>query len=75
MSGNYSEVTNDNYDIYFVDGDICGGNWNSTDLNCTVSSYQPGSQGGDLIINGKKFKEKGAFDARYSTIRLVYTKK
>lgn len=73
MSGNYSEVTNDTEDIYYVDGYICGGSWNDTAANCTATSNKAGSQSGNLP--GMTIREKNAFDARYSTIRLVYSKK
>lgn len=72
MSGNYSEVTNDTDDIYYVDGYICGGSWKDNAANCTVSSSKVGPQSGN--VSGLHIKEKNAFDARTSTIRLVYSK-
>lgn len=71
MSGNYAEVCNESDDIFFVDGPICGGSWNDDASNCKVSSWKDGSQSGK--IQGTVFKEKNAFDARYITVRLVYT--
>lgn len=75
MSGNYSEVTNDMQYIYNVDGDICGGNFSSKEADCTTTSYQAGSQSGEFRVNGRRFKEKNAFNGKYSTVRLVFSKK
>lgn len=74
MSGNYAEVTNDNKEnISFVDGYICGGSWNDNASSCTVTSSKEGIVSGN--ISGTPLKEKNAFDAKYNTIRLVYSKK
>lgn len=71
MSGNYAEVCNETEDVYYVDGPICGGSWNDSSGNCMATSWKEGSISGK--IPGSTFKEKNAFDARYNTVRLVYT--
>lgn len=72
MSGNYSELTNDNMgDPANVDGYIYGGCFNDEASSCKVTSCKPGSTSGD--ISGSNIKEKNAFDARKITVRLVFT--
>lgn len=73
MSGNYSEVccdseTNDNYS---VDGPICGGSWNDAASKCKVTSWVEGNKNG--MIPTTNSKELGSFDAKYITVRLVYS--
>lgn len=70
MSGNYAELTFGK-DIYDVDGSFYGGCWNDASSACTVTSYKPGSTSGN--VPGTKFKEKNAFDGKYTTVRLVYS--
>lgn len=72
MSGNYSEVVNDNAtDMFYVDGDLCGGNFKSTAAQCTPTSSTPGLVSGTL--SGTQLKNKNAFDAKLNTVRLVYS--
>lgn len=71
MSGNMAEVTNDSDDKYFIDGNCCGGAWNDAENDCTVTSYKPGKQSGNIL--NTRLREKNAFDGRYNTIRLIYS--
>lgn len=74
MCGNYAEVCydyNENSE-WAVDGPICGGCWNDSSSNCTVLSWKEGSVGANKIP-GTQLKELNAFDAKYNTIRLVYS--
>ena len=78
MSGNYSELTIDEEtlakDIYDVDGDFYGGNCQSSSGGCKPTSMVKGSRDG-LVANSKSLREQNAFDARVSTVRLVYSRK
>lgn len=72
MSGNYAEVVNDNIsDIYYIDGDLCGGNFKSQASECTPTSSTPGLTSGS--IPGTRLKEKNAFNGKYNTVRLVFS--
>lgn len=74
MSGNYAELCNEQQErLDFVDGPFCGGSWQDTDSDCTVSSWKEGSSSVKKIP-GTDCKELNAFDARYITIRLVYSR-
>lgn len=74
MSGNYSELCYDYIkgDEFSVDGPFCGGCWNDMSYDCTVTSWEYGSVIGN--IPDSKLEEKWAFDAKYITIRLVYSR-
>ena len=72
MSGNYGELTNDNTADYAnVDGYICGGCFNDNAVECQIFSSKPGTTSGK--IPGSNLKEKNAYDAKYITVRLVFT--
>lgn len=72
MSGNYAEICNDTEDLYYVDGNLCGGNWNSFIGECVLGhNIKQGSRSGK--IPGTPIRNKNAFDGRYETVRLVYT--
>lgn len=71
MSGNYSELCNERDDIYYVDGPLCGGSWNDVASSCKVTSWVNGTTTGN--IPGSSLREKNAFDAKYITVRLVYS--
>ena len=70
MSGNYGEVCY-KYKDYYVDGPICGGNWNDAASGCTVSSWVEGEVEGKYL-NG--YLKALHFDGKYETVRLVYAK-
>ena len=75
MSGNYAEVcAMENKEDEDIDGPMYGGSWNDTASDCTVSSWIEGKISGYSTIDGKKYSNKYSFDARYNTVRLVYTK-
>lgn len=72
MSGNLGEIVkNPSGDAFNVDGDIYGGYYSSTAAKCSVDSYiyQPTSG----KIDGTSFTHKNAFEAKYYTVRLVYS--
>ncbi len=71
MSGNYGELTNDTDDYAFVDGNLYGGYYKSSEKNCTVSSNIKQPTGGN--ITGTNKRENNAFDGRIYTVRLVYS--
>lgn len=73
MSGNYAELCNNTQDIYYVDDAFCGGSWQDAASDCTVSSWKPGSVAASKIP-GTQFKEYNAIDARYISMRLVYSR-
>lgn len=72
MSGNYSELCNSTDDIYYIDDKCYGGSWKSSASDCTPHSYINGIRSGN--IPGTRLKEKNAFDGRYITVRLVYSR-
>lgn len=72
MSGNYREVCNDTDDEYYIDGPNFGGCWNDNPSDCKTSSWKPGSTSANKIP-GTNLKELNAVDAKYITIRLVYS--
>lgn len=76
MSGNYGEVCNDEgiheYKVYNVDGKIFGGCWNDQASDCKTSSYKNGDTSSNKIPGTNKV-ELNAFDAKYITVRLVYS--
>lgn len=71
MSGNYWELCNNTVDLYYVDDLSCGGSFADPPSDCTVSSTQKGDAIGK--IPGTSVKEENAFDAKYITVRLVYS--
>lgn len=72
MNGNYAELTNDNATDYAnVDGYYYGGCYKDDASDCTVISGKPGVATGN--VPGSLYKEKNAYDARYITVRLVFT--
>lgn len=71
MSGNYGELICDSKDDYNVDARIYGGCWNDKENNCKILSYKEGTISGN--IPGSNLKEKNAFDAKFVTVRLVYS--
>ena len=85
MSGNYAELCfndtgNNPTDGYTelekeadVDGDFYGGCWNDSASECTIVSYKKGSVTGKLK-EGSDLREKYAVDARYVSVRLVYSR-
>lgn len=72
MSGNYGEVCNNSDDEYYIDGPILGGCWNDIAENCKVTSWKNGDNSANKIP-GTNLRELNAFDAKYITIRLVYS--
>lgn len=72
MSGNYGEVCNDVDDAAYIDGAIRGGSWRDSSSECKCTSSESGRTSGN--IPGTNIKEKNAFDARYNTVRLVYSR-
>ncbi len=73
MTGNYAEVCNDDDEkVYNIDGNLCGGNWDSSLTNCKLGSNIKAQQSSGKIP-GKVIRNKNAFDGRYETVRLVYT--
>lgn len=75
MSGNYSEMCNDILDpkwYCYVDGPLCGGNWNDVASSCKVNSWINSPTSGK-IPGTLDWSEDGAFDTNYITIRLVYS--
>lgn len=72
MSGNYGEVCNDVDDEAYIDGAIRGGSWRDSSSECKCTSSESGRTSGN--IPGTNIKEKNAFDARYNTVRLVYSR-
>lgn len=74
MSGNYGEIVNDNQtDVFYVDGDVYGGWYISKASGCTVRSYVKQPTGGK--VEGTNKSENNAFNAKYYTVRLVYSAK
>ncbi|MBE6217779.1 MAG: hypothetical protein E7124_07025 [Bacteroidales bacterium] len=62
----------------YIDGDTYGGTWKDNASNCTVTSWKEGDSNGasynDILDkNGKWLSNKNHVDARYITIRLVYS--
>lgn len=62
----------------YIDGDTYGGTWKDNASSCTVTSWKEGDSNGALsnqILdkNGKWLSNKNHVDARYITIRLVYS--
>lgn len=74
MSGNYAEVclNDESTNEFNVDGPICGGNWSDGSYDCTVSSWEESPESG--TIPGTNYKEKNAYDTKYITVRLVYSR-
>ena len=73
MSGNFAEICNDTDDEYYIDGDYCGGNFLLKSSDCTITSSKPGESGNNKIA-GTNYRHKNAFEGKYYTIRLVFTK-
>lgn len=74
MSGNYREIclnTSSNNE-FSVDGLQLGGSWKDQSSECTIKSYFTGSVNG--LIPNTSAKELGNYDARYVTVRLVYSR-
>lgn len=71
MSGNYQELCNDTEDETFIDGQICGGNWSLPATECKSTSMKDSPIAG--YIPGTRYREKGAFNPKYITVRLVYS--
>ena len=73
MSGNYAELCSDmaNEDIYYFEGYLCGGNWSQTSEECKATSVKNKPKSGK--IPGTVLNNKGAIDARTTTVRLVYS--
>lgn len=71
MTGNYQEVCNDTEDYAHLDGHICGGNWFLSASECKAVSVKNSPISGK--VPGSRLKEKNAFDAKYITVRLVYS--
>lgn len=74
MSGNYAEVcrNEESTNEFNVDGPICGGRWSNGSSDCTVSSWEDSPEAG--FIPDTHFKEKNAYDTKYITVRLVYSR-
>lgn len=72
MSGNYAELCSDmaKEDIYYFEGYLCGGNWSLASGDCKSFSVKNKPSSGKL---NKVFNNKGAIDARTTTVRLVYS--
>lgn len=75
MSGNYAEVcrNEDSSNELNVDGHIYGGCWDDPASSCTVTSWKTSPASG--YLEGTNFKEKNAYDTKYITVRLVYSRK
>lgn len=58
--------------VYNVDGKIFGGCWNDQASDCKTSSYKNGDTSSNKIPGTNKV-ELNAFDAKYITVRLVYS--
>ena len=71
MSGNYAEISNDNDNVYDIDGNLCGGNWSEEEKFCKSNYVKPQPASGK--IPGTNFKNAHAFNARYETVRFVYS--
>lgn len=71
MSGNYGEVVHTTGDMYNVDGNVYGGWYSCKESSCTIDSYI--SQPTEGKVPGSTKSEKNAFNAKYYTIRLVYS--
>lgn len=72
MSGNYGELSNDMEDEYYIDGCIHGGCWNDAASSCKATSWKEGDRSATKIP-GTNLKELNAVDAKYITVRLVYS--
>ncbi len=79
MSGNYGEVVSmPGKDEYCIDGDIYGGNWSKAASQCTVTSMIKGDVTPSTTLKGttgNSYKELNAYDGRYYTFRMVYSRK
>ena len=71
MSGNYAEVCNDKDYLYYIDGNLCGGNWSEEAKFCKSTYAKPQPTSGNL--GNTRWKNKNAFNPKYETIRLVYS--
>ena len=71
MSGNYAEVCNDKDYLYYIDGNLCGGNWSEEAKFCKSIYAKPQPESGKL--GNTRYKNKNAFNPKYETIRLVYS--
>lgn len=71
MSGNYAEVCNDIDYLYYIDGNLCGGNWAEEAAFCKSTYAKPQPSSGKL--GNTRYKNKNAFNPKYETIRLVYS--
>lgn len=71
MYGNYAEVCNDKDYLYYIDGNLCGGNWSEEAKFCKSTYAKPQPESGKL--DNTRYKNKNAFNAKYETIRLVYS--
>lgn len=72
MSGNYAEIASDNNaDIFVIDGKNCGGSWKHEASKCISDSWEEDPVSGKLA--GTKYKNKNAVDSRYISVRLVFT--
>lgn len=71
MSGNYAEVCNDKDYLYYIDGNLCGGNWSEEAKFCKSTYAKPQPTSGKL--GNTRWKNKNAFNPKYETIRLVYS--
>lgn len=71
MSGNYAEVCNDKDYLYYIDGNLCGGNWSEEAKFCKSTYAKPQPESGNL--GNTRYKNKNAFNPKYETIRLVYS--
>lgn len=71
MSGNYQELCNDTEEDIYLNGHICGGNWSLSATECTAISIKNSPTAGR--IPGTNFYNKGAFNPKYVTVRLVYS--
>lgn len=71
MSGNYAEVCNDKDYLYYIDGNLCGGNWSEEAKFCKSTYAKPQPESGNL--GNTRWKNKNAFNPKYETIRLVYS--
>ena len=60
-----------NEDIYYFEGYLCGGNWSQTSEECKATSVKNKPKSGK--IPGTVLNNKGAIDARTTTVRLVYS--
>ena len=73
MSGNYAEATYEVGKEDGIDGDLCGGSYKDDAAHCKWNSWVAGNKSTAYIEN-TRMRHQNAINAKYETVRLIFTK-